>query len=238
MTLTRPRATSLRIPIPAAPWRAARPPTPRRATFPLPGTTATSPFRLTSPNAPPIPPLSYWDPDTPSPQAVLQSPTSPTNPFLTPPTPRFNPHALFPMASPLLPASPLSIFDRTISPTQSTLLKARSRLPSLALHPVTPMTPRFLFPRTPPCPPFVVERKRSVVELVRVERERMRVEFYYFIAARRGLDMECEEKTVRWAQRPWRRTFGGGKSEGEGERDKVAVRKRWFQLLRDVVVCG
>lgn len=58
MPPARPRAESLSISIPAtALWRLCRPPTPRRATYPLPSRY----------DAPPIPPLSFWIPDTPSP---------------------------------------------------------------------------------------------------------------------------------------------------------------------------
>ncbi|KZM23143.1 hypothetical protein ST47_g5624 [Ascochyta rabiei] len=186
---------SLFIPIPTtALWRLCRPPTPRRATYPLPADY----------DAPPVPPLSFWIPETPSPLPTCSavttspisstpalsscysqpndptrpphldrsagppgprslllptvspylpapprspisptSPQSPHNPFLSPPVPHWNETALITLASPLLPASPLSIFDRAISPTSPTFLL--SRAPS---SPATPNWAEYTFLRT------------------------------------------------------------------------------------------
>ncbi|KAJ4301106.1 hypothetical protein N0V90_003196 [Kalmusia sp. IMI 367209] len=89
---------------------------------------------------PPVPPLSYWEPDTPS-------PVSPHNPFLSPPA--AGPGSFYPAASPLLPASPLSIFDRRGSSTSSSFSFLRSSS-VIGLE----LSPRFLNPRTPPLPPM------------------------------------------------------------------------------------
>lgn len=147
MQATRLRPFTLTIPTKQCSTR--RPSTPRRATFPM-----ISPIYTTDPNAPPIPPLSYWEPDTPSPMSTY-------NPFLSPPP--VHPLSLFPVASPLLPSSPLSMFDSAISPTSNAFLLTRTRTPTRTtfLLPATPsvqLTPRFLFPRTPPCPPNIHRR--------------------------------------------------------------------------------
>jgi hypothetical protein len=251
MPLARSKANSLSIPIPTAPFlRLRRPPTPRRATYPL----------CLVRNTPPVPALSFWDPEIPSPlsptspsvssagmllsiktdnskqqdqvmsrtsatsswyshteettlsseQAITPisplrprllppkslysnisplsrtSPSSarlpfspdaadtskssllPYNPFLSPPVPRLT-IKLFRLASPLLPASPLSIFDRAISPTSSTFLHSRAPSPGTPNQHFTFLTtatpsmadcdtwdgksPTFLWPRTPPAIP-------------------------------------------------------------------------------------
>ncbi|KAF2683291.1 hypothetical protein K458DRAFT_452793 [Lentithecium fluviatile CBS 122367] len=128
----RPRPNPLHIPIPHThQWCAPRPPTPRRSTYPQPGTTSADMPCDIDLDAPPVPPLSFWEPDTPEALMPPSSSYSPCNPFFySPPHSPLSPNALFPTASPVLPASPLSIFDRILSP----------------------MTPTFLFPRTPPLP--------------------------------------------------------------------------------------
>lgn len=168
MPLARPQLCSLTIHVPSvALWRVPRPPTPRRATIPLPETTSSSLIGPISPNAPPVPSSSYWEPKTPSPNLA---PISPYNPFLSPPasTLAFDWHILFPLASPLLPASPLSIFDHAVSPTMATFLFSCTPSPTKATfsHPETaasPVTPRFLFPRSPPCLPEQHSRRRPSV---------------------------------------------------------------------------
>jgi hypothetical protein len=252
MPFARPGASSLSIPIPTASlWRLRRPPTPRRATHQQPAYN----------DAPPVPALSFWDPETPSPlpptlplmlsrsvpltrgtntstqedpamrctstasswycqiegssmppeQAVTPipprkprlvlpppspysttspysstsprsllshyspisatspaSPHSPYNPYFSPPASRPT-TKFFRLASPLLPASPLSIFDRAISPTSPTFLLSRPPSPGTStqqftsLRTVTPsiaerstwdgLSPTFLWPRTPPVVP-------------------------------------------------------------------------------------
>ncbi|XPS79128.1 hypothetical protein M3J09_011115 [Ascochyta lentis] len=292
MPLARPRANSLSIPIPtAAFWCLRRPPTPRRATHPLPANY----------DIPPVPPLSFWVPETPSPfptnspaptSPISSSPTpasccsqsgdpsppphlkpststsdsrklllppispplpssprspispqSPHNPFLSPPLPRWNATALFTLASPLLPASPLSIFDRAISPTSPTFLLSRTPSPVTPnwadytfLRTATPslaeeeceektksegqkkdkggdeshadLSPTFLCPRTAPVPQMPIaaeptpnlERSHSTTSTALLnstaettthpEREKMKLEFYHFLAARRVATMQ------------------------------------------------
>lgn len=111
MPLSRPRANSLQLSIERTKtWCPPRPPTPRRSTYPQAGTISLSMAGIGDSDIPPVPPLSYWEPDTPS-------PVSPHNPFLIPP--RSGLDSPCPVASPLLPDSPLSIFDRQISPASS-----------------------------------------------------------------------------------------------------------------------
>lgn len=258
MPPARPRANSLSIPIPTIGlWHLRRSPIPRRATYPLP----------IDHDTPPVPSLSFWDSETPSPfptsvpsmastttplmiqtssssqqnstispkstpsscysqtrevtmapeQAVIAispeatspakpcllpplpspysvispyspisptSPHSPYNPFLCPPPPRLT-TPFFRLASPLLPASPLSIFDRAISPTSPTLLLRRtpspvtptwqptfrrSATPSMAACSTWDgLSPTFLSPRTPPA----ISRANTRVEAVQtLERRR------------------------------------------------------------------
>jgi hypothetical protein len=76
-------------------------------------------------DTPPVPPISYWEPDTPDIVVSPLSPASPHNPF---------PRAMFPMASPVLPASPLSMFDRTVSPTTPSFLCPRTPLLPLRIQ--------------------------------------------------------------------------------------------------------
>ncbi|KAF2033738.1 hypothetical protein EK21DRAFT_85906 [Setomelanomma holmii] len=207
MSSARLRPSLLTIATPS--WRAPRPPTPRRATFPLPGTTSTS-LSSKAIVTPPVPPLSYWLPDTPSPLTAISSPrhaqspvlplspASPMNPFLVPPT-RCNKSALFPIASSLLPASPLSIFDSAVSPN---FLLSRTPTPTrIFLLPASPisLSPRFLFPRTPPCVPVIKTRRRvSVVDAVMGRKEsvtsiltlgqetmKWKIEFFQWLAVRR-----------------------------------------------------
>ncbi|PSN65075.1 hypothetical protein BS50DRAFT_50705 [Corynespora cassiicola Philippines] len=73
-----PRATFLTMPIPVS-WRAARPPTSHRSTLPAPGSTTTNMPGQQLSDAPPVPPLSLWGPETPEPPASY-SPLSPHNP--------------------------------------------------------------------------------------------------------------------------------------------------------------
>jgi hypothetical protein len=142
-------------------WRTVRPPTPPRATYPISNSTT----KNTTDGAPPVPSLSYWLPDTPSPFSTILSPKSPTNPFLSPPA--FCPYMLFLTAAPLIPLPPLSVFDQALSPT---FLRSRSPLPirTTFLLPASPLlSPRFLHPRTPPFPaPVVGGRKTSIYDVV------------------------------------------------------------------------
>ncbi|EUC44558.1 hypothetical protein COCMIDRAFT_66598, partial [Bipolaris oryzae ATCC 44560] len=71
-------------------------------------------------------------------------PQSPVNPFLVP---NINAYGISRNPLPLIPASPLSVFDQALSPTSSATRQT-------FLLPASPMpSPRFLFPRKPPpCP--------------------------------------------------------------------------------------
>jgi hypothetical protein len=104
------RPASVTLTIYPASWRASRPPTPRRATFPLPCTTSISLSHI-APCIPIVPLLSYWIPVTPSPSSS-EFPSSPVNPFLVRP----QAHSLFRLASSLVPDSLLSLFDYAMSP--------------------------------------------------------------------------------------------------------------------------
>lgn len=243
MPVARTRPSSLSIQIPSTfSWQAPRLPTPKKPTCPQLSKTSESLSNFISPSAPPIPQLSYWLPDTPSPSV---SPISSRNPFLsTPPTLSLDPRviqALFPMASPLLPASPLSIFDHASSPTSPidspTCLSTfqQSRTPTLTrttfLSSVSSnlsLSSRFLFPRTPPCPPqinrnayvydaakIMATRNGSIGSLAR-EREKMKAEFYQFLAIKNmaGSETEAvmarkqkERSIVKWwkIQAPWKK---------------------------------
>jgi hypothetical protein len=194
MVSVRPRPASISIPTskPTSAWSAIRSPTPRRATYPSPI------GRIDSVS---VPAVSYWDPDTPSPFTWVDMawPKSPANPFLAP---KNEIYALSHRASPLIPASPLSIFDQALSPTsvtRQTFLVPSSPLPS----------PRFLFPCTPPpCPSDkkntsfydvvadIVERKGSVASVTRM-REAMRLEFYQFLFLKKQQEIETSERLAR-----------------------------------------
>ncbi|KAF1920211.1 hypothetical protein BDU57DRAFT_6471 [Ampelomyces quisqualis] len=167
--MRRPLSSPLTIQPPS--WRAARPPTPRRATFPLPNTTSSPSI------VPAVPALSYWSPDTPSPfspTTTHHTPLSPINPFLLPPR-----QILFRMASPLLPASPLSVFDAPISPGYAASPMGSMCVVDMGFSPLSmhasssnganrtfwidvsplsehcgaaPLSPTFMGPRTPPVP--------------------------------------------------------------------------------------
>ncbi|KAF2440855.1 hypothetical protein P171DRAFT_446812 [Karstenula rhodostoma CBS 690.94] len=157
MTLCRPRANSLQLSVErlrVTTWRPARPPTPRRSTYPQPGTTSLDMIGIVDSDIPPVPPLSYWEPETPSPM-------SPHNPFLSPPA--ASPGSLKTLVSPILPASPLSVFDKQNAP------RSWSFAVPLTSPRVGPdLSPRFLNPRTPPLPPIMRpgsrnERRRSTM---------------------------------------------------------------------------
>lgn len=107
----------------------------------------------------PFSPLSTRFPYSPT------SPQSPVIPFLIPPQHHSSVTTFFKFAKPLLPASPLSIFDRAISPTSMGAISS----PESPSHPHTfleaalprvdqgkawnGLTPTFLWPGTPPAVP-------------------------------------------------------------------------------------
>ncbi|OAL49152.1 hypothetical protein IQ07DRAFT_71804 [Pyrenochaeta sp. DS3sAY3a] len=216
MQATRLRPFTLTIPIPPNTQGLTRPPTPRRATFPM-----ISPAYTTDPNAPPIPPLSYWEPDTPSPMST-------NNPFLSPPPVHLQ--SLFPVASPLLPSSPLSIFDSAISPTSNTFLGMRIPTPAgtTFLLPATPsvqLTPRFLFPRTPPCPPKI--HRRATLDAVQEILTR-RVSIVSVVAAR--------ETTVSQSRRillagKWQGVKNRAMTKAQGCLNRETAQMWWNRLL-------
>ena len=289
MPLARPQANSLSTSIPAVGFCRLRcPPTPLRATYPPP----------TDYDIPPVPSLSFWDPETPSslppssppipsaasspvlptsssslrtlpmsptmtppccylqpehtelsphqagtskppvsprmllppmspnPPASLRSslpyspvsstsPQSPHNSFLSPPQPNLTVTTYFRLASPLLPASPLSVFDRAISPTSPTFLLSRTATPSIDEGDAWGRSsPTFLWPRIPPVVPCIdnseptsgsaaeevegLERRNSFsgppmktneVDAVDAERKKMKTEFYHFLATKRAAAM-------------------------------------------------
>lgn len=108
-------------------------------------------------------------PDSPT------SPDSPMNPFLLPPRPHLITTALFRLASPLLPASPLSIFDCGTSPSSLNRRLSlgspshhngllRTAIPSAADHNAYDgLTPTFLYPRTPPTIPESIHASSKLV---------------------------------------------------------------------------
>jgi hypothetical protein len=169
----RSRGASISLTVATPSWRAPRPPTPRRATFPLCRFLTSSVTNTI--RTPPVPALSYWLPDTPSPFSP-KMPMSPVSPFLVPPPPQ---QPLFRIVSPLIPASPLSMFDMAvspgyavspmgstfgvgISPLSPTFFFSRTPTPTRVtfaspaqqtfLLPISPLSPRFMYPRTPPYP--------------------------------------------------------------------------------------
>lgn len=134
------------------------PSTPRRANFPLVGTQPAKVMIELS--LVPVSSCRISDNTSAGP------PQSPINPFLIPPL-----QSPFRMASPLLPASPLSIFDHAISPgyvvsptgsmvgmdieggaslLEATFLQLCTPTPTRRTFP-SPLSPRFISPRTPPC---------------------------------------------------------------------------------------
>ncbi|KAF2832558.1 hypothetical protein CC86DRAFT_377708 [Ophiobolus disseminans] len=205
---SRPRLKPLNVP---PPWRAPRLPTPRRATFPPAGPPP-------GVSAPPVPPLSFWTPDTPF---------SPINPFLIPPqTPATRAHALFPPAAPLLPASPLSMFDRAVSPMSGLFVVSpmsptlHSWIPApvfgeqMVRFPVSPLTPHWLDPRTPPCVPGMTVpmetgggdgeggKKGGGVVAVRRDGVGVRGGFLRWMVG--GKEDKRESKKKRWMNRGWK----------------------------------
>jgi hypothetical protein len=235
MPLCRPRATSLQLSVERlriTTWRPARPPTPRRSTYPQPGTTTLDMTGIADSNIPPVPPLSYWEPETPSPM-------SPHNPFLSPPT--VSPGSLRVVASPLLPASPLSVFDRQAAKSWSVAVPLRSPCAGLDL------SPRFLNPRTPPLPPRrypgtgTLQEEGSHSTMCSVspgELDKLKhTPLYTMIVAFQVKMMEemqtRKERTFTGRDKSW--THGYSTMQKRRERRKV-VRMKGFRVLRQVDV--
>ncbi|KAL5117213.1 hypothetical protein ACEQ8H_004902 [Pleosporales sp. CAS-2024a] len=197
---------------------------------------SSSPDTIT--DTPPVPAPSYWLPDTPSPLS-LTSPSSPINPFLRPPPPE----PLFRMAQPLIPASPLSIFDFAVSPgfvvspmsttfgmgllspvtptflfnprpiptreTTSAKLLSTTTTDRADMSLVSPLSPRFMFPRTAPWPRKVqvkseqaveedlMDRKASIARMLTMGQERMhiKIRFYQWLAVRPWEGMEKDQES-------------------------------------------
>lgn len=143
MPLHRPRANSLELSIERlriTTWCPTRPPTPRRSTYPRPGTTSRDMPGAVDLDIPPVPSLSYWEPETPSPM-------SPYNPFLSPPA--VGPVSPKTMGWALLSKHSLSVFDKqTVNRSWSFAVSSPSP------HAGNDQSPRFLNPRTPPLPPI------------------------------------------------------------------------------------
>jgi hypothetical protein len=282
--MMRTRPASVTLTIHPASWRPPRSPTPRRVTFPLPYTTSTllSPIVSCTPT---VPALSYWIPDTPSPSSS-EHPSSPVNPFLVPP----QAHSLFRLASPLIPVSPLSLFDyamspgyfvslmgsmcavemspmsptflfspsATTTPTQQTFPVSLLSPKGTFLLPMSPISPSFMYPRTPPCPrqmevkmrpkvlaveaaisrrksvhyalEDIMGRKASIARVFSMEQERMnmKINFYQWLAIRRWEGMEKKEKKHGW--RMWGSKLWGKK---KGKKQKA----KGFNTVKDVVGC-
>jgi len=244
MQQTRPRPISLSISTTCpAPWRAIRPPTPRRATYPSMSTLINANHEI-----PPVPPLSYWDPDTPSPVASDRSevsPSSPVNPFLAPPKSPIEQQYLFPKAAPLLPASPLSIFDSPMSPMAVTFLRTPTPSPTKAtflLSASPDLSPRFLLPRSPPPCTMgkrrvsvydivkdISKRRGSVASMVRMQ-EMMKSEFYQSLFLKRQKEMggysgnEKKGAKTKWTMKGiWRRLTGGRNDREVGGKSKTVL---------------
>jgi len=187
-----------------------------------------------STSTPIVLPQSVWSPNTPSPLSMHairspgppRTPLSPINPFLVAPrkTTMFDPHVLFPLAAPLLPASPLSVFDSVVSPTSSGFIACAPTPKSLQtkeplLSPISPLSPRFMFPRAPPCVPNskgqrrasawdMNEKKMSVVSVLSLGNENLTVGMglYRWLALRKWkLVARKEEKEKSWLNVKWRK---------------------------------
>jgi hypothetical protein len=235
MPLCRPRATSLQLSVERlriTTWRPARPPTPRRATYPQPGTAPLDVTGIADSDAPPVPPLSYWEPETPS-------PVSPYNPFLSPPA--VSPGSWRAVASPLLPSSPLSVFDRQTARSWSVGVPLPSPCAGLDL------SPRFLNPRTPPLPPgknsdnamLQEERRHSTLGPVPPgEMDKMKHPSLYTMivaAQEKGIEemQTRKEKTLMGRDKGWMHRYSTVKKRRE-RRD--VVRMKGFRVLRQVDV--
>lgn len=166
--MPRPRTNSLMIYISAThKWRAPRPPTPRRQTFP--GAKKPSSTSTTDIDVPPVPSLSYFEPDTPNEPITSPALLSPTFPGSSPVSPGDTHFPGFTPASPSLysPTSP-NVYSYTYQCPSSLLSPQYQNLPLSPVHlfscipscEPSPMSPRFLFPRTPPLPPQHAVRSR------------------------------------------------------------------------------
>jgi hypothetical protein len=172
--MPRPRASSLTIYISAAhKWRAPRPSTPRRQTFPggkkLSSTSNANIGMVLNVDIPPVPTLSYFEPDTPIEPIISPALLSPTFPGSSPVSPEDTLLPNFTPASPSLysPTSP-NLYSYTYQYPSSLLSPQVQALPLSPVHRFScipscepsPMSPRFLFPRTPPLPPQHAVRSR------------------------------------------------------------------------------
>ncbi|KAF2707180.1 hypothetical protein K504DRAFT_504356 [Pleomassaria siparia CBS 279.74] len=179
--MLRPRLHSLSISIssPANSWRVPRPPTPRRAVSSSTMTVGPSASDTTKPDVPPVPSVSYWEPDTPlyldsptlqvsswpdsqshqfsgaSSGVSLHDPHPPNLPGEEPLSPDWYRwahlfhHVPISPLSPRSPRSPVQLYSCMPSCEASPVC---AKLPTF-VEVAAPMSPRFLFPRTPPLPP-------------------------------------------------------------------------------------
>lgn len=229
MPLCRPRANSLQLSVERlriTTWRPVRPPTPRRSTYPQPGSTSLDMSGIVQSDIPPVPPLSYWEPETPSPM-------SPKTPFLSPLA--ISPGSLKTLVSPLRPSSPLSGFDKQAAPT---LWSFAVPLPSPCAG--RDLSPRFLNPRTPPLPPIMRPdshsarrhstkfsdpssdvdkmKQQSLYSMIATVKEKVREEM------KTGEELEMTDRDKSWTHRC---------NTGKKRRDKRnLVRMKSFQVLK------
>lgn len=205
-------------------------------------------------SGPPIPPLVFWARNVLLSSALhaVQSPgnpripLSPVNPFLVPPQQmeRADPETLFPVAAPLLPGSPLSMFDSIMSPTSGMIIVSPMSPGYLSPELSDPestsadvLAPRWLHPLTPSCAPTSAPRviqgcrdgkKESVVSVLVMGqgKQRKNMFFWKWLAGRRWqivtkkdkTDGKCMDSLVRDGKVRW---DAGGQRERHSTGDAV-----------------
>lgn len=126
---------------------------------------------------------------------------SPINPFLIPPQPRLITTTMFRLAAPLLPASPLSTFDRTISPTSLGAIPSPTSpgRQQEFMYAATPymehkdtykdLTTTFLWPRIPPrVPQRIRKNSRLASSEMKCEDQKILEEDYTTVDSCVGID--------------------------------------------------
>ncbi|OAG00694.1 uncharacterized protein CC84DRAFT_1222175 [Paraphaeosphaeria sporulosa] len=178
---------------------------------------------------PPVPPLSYWEPETPS-------PLSPHNPFLSPPA--VSPGSPRTDILPLLAASPSTV-DRQTAP-RSWLFAVALASPCAG----TDLSPRFLNPRTPPLPPIMerglqVQRRHSTMcSIPSSELEKMRHQSLFAVMAtvqekiRKEMNIEREEG-LTGREKGWVHRYTTARKRRER---RNIVRTKNFRVLKLVDV--
>jgi hypothetical protein len=258
MPFARARAHSLHIPIPTPTrWGSPHPSTLRPVTFPKCSDAITM-IEFLDQEAPPVPPVSYWEPDTPESPTV---PLSPRNPFLSPP-PR-NPKAHSLVLPPIQVGSPLSLpnnifdrfaLDRFASPsTPSFLIPRRASVQ---------MSPRFLYPRIAPVPPPLqskmselgmdIHRKRRSTLLISSQTvsdlENMQYQSMHEVLAsvrdQVKREMERNREDIAAQKKETRKCEGEQREEkrprtrSEEREWRRRIRQKKFTVLRDGVACS